>query len=51
MNANVNMANVYTVSVKWKNKLGRVRKINFNIGIKISGAFHTENKIPKAFPV
>lgn len=50
MNANVNMVNVYTVSVEWKNKLAGVRKLNFNVGIKVSRAFYTENKIPTAFP-
>lgn len=49
MSANVNMLNVYIVSVKWKDKLGGVRKMNFIIDIKISGAFYTENKIPVVF--
>lgn len=40
-----NMLNVYFVSVKWKNKLGGVRKINFSVGTHISGTFYTENKI------
>lgn len=44
------MLNVYLVSVKWKNKLGGVRKINLNVGTQISGTFYTENKIAKAFP-
>lgn len=44
------MFNVYFVSVKWKNELGGVRKINFSVGTQISGTFYTENKIAKAFP-
>lgn len=38
------------ISVKWKDKLGGVRKINFVVDIKISGAFSMENKTPEAFP-
>lgn len=37
------------ISVKWKNNLGGVRKVNFSVGINISGAFYTENKMPKHF--
>ena len=37
------------ISVKWNNNLGGVRKVNFSVGIKISGAFYTENKMPKHF--
>lgn len=45
------MVNVYIVSVEWKNKLAGVRKLNFNVGIKISRAFYTEkeNKYLKHF--
>lgn len=43
------MLNVYIVSVKWKNKLGGVGKINFSVSIKISGAFCMKNKVSKTF--
>lgn len=47
LNANVN---TMFISVRWKNEMGGIRRINFSVGTKISRAFNAENKMPKAFP-